>query len=174
MIQNWTKLKEKTTKVGFRTIITKTFKLPDGKIDAYDIVQIGKTAAVLALTAENKVILARQFRPGPEKILSELPGGFLDSDEDPEEAIKRELLEETGYEGKTEFVGDCYNDAYSDRVKLAFVATECHKVQQPRLEGDEFIEIVEMTLDEFKKHLRSGQLTDPDIAYRCLDHLKLV
>ncbi|MFZ1399124.1 MAG: NUDIX hydrolase, partial [Candidatus Promineifilaceae bacterium] len=53
---------------------------------------------VVALTAENQVVLIHQFRHGTAEITLEIPGGMVDPHEnDPAEAIRRELLEETGY-----------------------------------------------------------------------------
>jgi 8-oxo-dGTP pyrophosphatase MutT (NUDIX family) len=76
-----------------------TFRLPHGDVANYDIKDQGAVACVLALTPENKVILAQQFRPGPEQLLLEMPGGCVDAGEAVEAAIRRELLEETGYTG---------------------------------------------------------------------------
>ena len=66
----------------------------------------GPSTAVFALTTSNQVILARQFRPGPNAVLDELPGGAIEGGETPEQAGERELLEETGYRGKVEKVSE--------------------------------------------------------------------
>jgi ADP-ribose pyrophosphatase len=171
---NWKKIDEKITKVGFRKIITKKFILPNGKEADFDIVGLGKTAAVLALTSDNKVILAKQYRPGPEKELLELPGGSVDENETPLEAGKRELLEETGYTGDFEEVGFCNHSAYSEVEKYAFIAKNCKKIQEPQLGENEFVEVTFLTLDEFKKLIRSGQMTDIQIAYMAMDRLGLL
>ena len=56
--------------------------------------------SILALTNENQVLLVRQFRPAVEEDTLELPSGHVEEGETPEEAARRELLEETGYEAK--------------------------------------------------------------------------
>jgi ADP-ribose pyrophosphatase len=119
-------------------------------------------------------VLVKVFRPGPEKVIMEMPGGFVKKGEDPTTAAKRELLEETGYSGDFELVGETLDDAYSNAVRYCFVATNCKKVQEPQWEDDEESEVVEMTLDDFRAHLRSGQLTDIEIGYLALDHLNLL
>jgi ADP-ribose pyrophosphatase len=60
----WEKLNETPYKAGFRRMINKEFKLPNGKIADFDIKHEGEVVSVLAITSENKVLLSRQFRPG--------------------------------------------------------------------------------------------------------------
>jgi 8-oxo-dGTP pyrophosphatase MutT (NUDIX family) len=54
---------------------------------------------VVALTADERVVLVRQYRFGTEEIGLEIPGGLVDPGETPLEAARRELREETGLEG---------------------------------------------------------------------------
>lgn len=57
--------------------------------------------AVLILDAnEEKTLLVNQYRPGNRGNLYEVPAGLIDEDENPEEAMFREVLEETGYSKK--------------------------------------------------------------------------
>jgi transcriptional regulator of acetoin/glycerol metabolism len=59
-------------------------------------------------------------------------------------------------------------------VRYNFVAKNCHKIQEQKLEDNEFVEIVKMNLADFRKHLQSGELTDVESGYLCLDYLKLL
>lgn len=170
----WKKIKEEPYKAGRYRMVKTTFVLPGGEEAIYDLRDQGITASVVGLTQENKVVLVKIFRPGPEKVLAEIPGGFVDEGEDPQKAAERELLEETGYSGELELAGSTIDDAYSNLVRYVYVARNCQKVKEPEREFDEFMEVVEVSLEEFRDHLRSGQLTDAELGYLALDYLKLL
>jgi ADP-ribose pyrophosphatase len=175
MNTKWEKIKEEKCKAGFRKIVKRTYKLPTGEIAGYDIVESGPAVCVLPITTEGKILMIRVFRPGPDKILTELPGGFNEKKLSPEEAIKKELLEETGYTGDFKLIGKTYEDAYWTMYRHHFVATNCIKVQEPEQEFDEKgSEIILLSIDEFKKHLKSGELTDPETGYMGLLELGLL
>lgn len=171
-IREWKELKrEQVYKKYTRAIDRVDFLLPNGKKADFYIKAESPAAAIFALTNDDRVILARQFRPGPKKILNELPGGYLDPGENAVESIKREFLEETGYEGEFVEIGTCLDDAYSTMERHCFVATHCKKVGKPKNTDVEQTELVLMTLPEFRKQLRSGQMTDVEVAYLALDYL---
>jgi ADP-ribose pyrophosphatase len=170
----WTKVTETPFKAGFRRMLTKQFELPNGKVDDFTIKNEGSTVCVLALTATNEVILAKQFRPGPEAVLLELPGGGLEEGEAAIEAAARELLEETGYAGEIRHVTTCLDCGYSNMRRECFVVTNCTKVAEQQLDDTEFVEVVLMPLMDFRTHLRSGKLTDVEVGYLGLDVLGLL
>jgi len=63
----------------------------------YYCISCNDSVAIIAKTAERKIILIRQYRPPISDFLLEFPSGYVDGKESPEGAAKRELLEETGY-----------------------------------------------------------------------------
>lgn len=150
------------------------YRLPDGTESDYYIKDEGDYVCVLALTKDNKIVLARQYRPGPDRILLELPGGRIDEGEDPALSASRELLEETGFQGKIESAGNFLTCAYSITKCLVFVATGCEKVGEPMNSASEICEAVLLDIPEFRKLLQSGQLTDVEGGYMGLDYLGLL
>lgn len=174
-IKEWEEISRKEVfgKYG-RKVEEVIFKLPNGRETDFLIKKEGKVVCTLALTESNEVIMARQFRPGPKKILLELPGGGIDKDEEPREAAVRELLEETGYKGEMKYVGQCLDDAYSTIERHCFVATGCKKVGEVSNPEEEWTEIELVDLPKFREILRSGQMTDIEVGYLGLDFLGLL
>ena len=164
-------IQEQVFKKYSRAIDRVDFILPNGHEADFYIKSEAPAAAVLALTSDEQVILARQFRPGPQKILDELPGGSMEVGEGAIESIRREFREETGYDGTFREIGTCLDDAYSTMERHCFVATDCQKVDEPQHTDTEQTEVVLMPLAAFRQHLRSGQMTDVEVGYLALDYL---
>jgi ADP-ribose pyrophosphatase len=175
MIQNWKEVSRETIFEKYRRGIEKViFRLPDNsELDFYIKKEIDPVC-VLALTEKHEVILAQQFRPGPKKILLELPGGGIEKGESPEEAISRELLEETGHVGSIQLVTRAYECGYSLIHRYCFVATNCKKIAEPQPDDGEYINVKLLSLSEFRDLLRSGEMTDVEVGYLGLDFLRLL
>lgn len=176
MVTPWEKQSEVPYRLpaGFARFLSKTFRLPSGEVADYDIKDAGPGVCVLALTSEHNVILAQQYRPGPEQVLLELPGGGIEAGESPEDAIRRELLEETGYTGAFRLAGTNYHCAYSNAVRYNFIATDCVRIQPPHPDDAQLVETIEMPLSEFRALLRSGRMTNIDGGYMALDAMGLL
>jgi ADP-ribose pyrophosphatase len=171
-VQTWRKRGEKVVYDRFRKVVARTFELPDGEIAEFEIMELLDSVAVLALTPSSDVILVEEFRPGPQAVLLELPGGVVERGQAPTDAARAELLEETGYEGELIEIGTLLKDAYSTNLKHVFAATACRPVAEP--ETPRLTSPVLLRLSEFRDHLRQGRLTDSDAAYRALDGLGLL
>ena len=72
-------------------------EMPDGRIvDEYYVLEYPNWVNAVALTEDGKVLMVRQYRHAAGVVSLEIPGGVIDGDEQPEDAMRRELLEETG------------------------------------------------------------------------------
>lgn len=171
---SWKLLKSEIVFDKFTKIKERTYEMPDGQIKKFYIKITNPAVCILAITEDNKVLTVEQFRPGPNKTLNELPGGFIDEGETPEQAAIRELREETGYEGDMQFVTQCVDDAYYTMDRSCFVATNCKRVGDQQLDSSEFLNLRLVDLPEFMKTVRSGQMTDVEVALLGLDKLGML
>jgi len=124
-------------------------RLPSGREGLREIVEhVGAVAAVV-MRGDGKVVLVRQFRKPLEREILELPAGLIEEGESPEDAIMREIKEETGYRpGKLErlldfFLAPGFTDA---RIHLFLASDLIEDEQSP--DEDEQIEVVTLDLDD--------------------------
>lgn len=129
-------------------------------IDPYFVVEMPTSATALALTADNNLILVKQYRHPIDQVILEFPGGFVDPGEDFPSAMKRELLEETGYTfDKVEWVGRvAANPGVLNNYTELFLATGGVKTQAQKLDHNEEIEVLEMSFAEFREHLMNQEI----------------
>jgi len=115
---------------------------------------------VLAVTADGRVPLIRQYRPALDRESLELPSGHIDSaDETREAAARRELFEETGYEARNlEFLGVVDPDTGRLRARIwCYFARDAVKVAEPDA-GEERIHNLECPLTDLDQMLRDGRM----------------
>ncbi len=169
------KIKEQYAYKGWRNIIHKTYLNKADTPITFDVVENGDYVTVAAFTKDQEAILVRQFRPGPEQELVSFSEGYIDATETPEQAARRELLEETGYKAGKITLLKRLRTAYSTENHYCLVATDCRYLQAPQLDEAEEITTFTMPLDEFKRYIKETddpQFVNVATAYLALDHLK--
>ena len=160
--------------VGRRPLIAKTFRLPDGSRAEFAITGDTGSAAVacVALTPAGTVVLAEQYRPGPERLMLELPGGGVDPGEVLADAAARELAEETGFVPATlSYLGEMRYDAYGAVARHYFLAAGCEQRQEQRLDPGEFVTVREVAPADLLRLALSAQLTDAGGVMLALPYL---
>lgn len=152
-----------------------TVVFPNGATGKREIVEHAPVVVIAPLDRHNRLVLVRQFRKAVEESLLELPAGGIDVGETPEQAVERELLEETGYRaGTLRPLGAFYSaPGYCTELLHLFLAQDLEEgVAEP--EEDEVIELIHVTLENAKQLIRAGEVRDSkSIAgiYRLLDYL---
>ncbi len=127
---------------------------------------------ILAITKEEKMILVKQFRKSVEKSLLEIPAGKIEKDEtDPLGTAKRELEEETAYQAENmkEIARFFPSPGFSNELLYLYEATDLVKVDNPLPQDeDEFLELIEVSLEEAKEKVASGEICDAKTMYAIL------
>ena len=161
-ILKWQKLASKyLVKEKWATLRVDTCKLQDGAIkDDYYVLEYPNWVNAVALTQDGRIILVRQYRYAADIISLEIPGGVMDGDESPETAIKRELLEETGYSFDTcKLVATLYaNPATSNNKTFTFLLTGGIKTHEQHLDEHEILNVEEYTVEEVKQLLTDNKI----------------
>lgn len=128
--------------------------------DDYYVLEYPNWVNAIAVTKEHKIILVRQYRHGAGIISLEVPGGVIDGDESPEEAIKRELLEETGYSfDSSELIASTYpNPATANNMTFTYLLLGGVKTHVQHLDEHEILEVEEYSIDDVKKLLEDNKI----------------
>jgi ADP-ribose pyrophosphatase len=180
-MEPWKRLSEHTRvdKLSYRTIVTKLFVMPNGETAEFGTIwpEGQQFVATIALTKDKKVIVARMFRVGPEIVMDEIPGGYVDEGESIEEAGARELHEETGYKaGQLKYIGKTHKDAYMNATWHFVLATDC--VYEPdtahEAEAEEHIETHLITIDKLIANAKGDNMTDAVAVLIAYDELQTI
>ena len=96
---NWKLLNSKIEKdLNFFQVIKEKYVNPRNRKEVvFYHLKLRDWTVVIPVTKNKELVIVKQFRPGAKKYFYEFPGGLIDREESPQQAAKRELLEETGY-----------------------------------------------------------------------------
>ena len=163
-MKEWQRYKEdEVVYPGRQRVTRKHFRSEDGGIFDFETVGFAdhNAATVVAVTTLGRAIIARQFRVGPEAIMDECVSGAIEPGETPEEAARRELLEETGYApGQLDYLGNAHDHPYANMKRHYFLATNCEQVASPQLDDLERVEIDLIPIDTLISNAKAGKMTN--------------
>jgi len=138
-----------------------TVQMPGGRETTREIVEHSDCVAIVAIDANDNVLLVKQFRKPVEKELLEIPAGGIEPDEDPVTTVRRELSEETGYlPRKVERLGGFYSTpGYCTEYLHLYLATDLTP-SQLYAEDTESIKLVPVPISQITSLIASGSICD--------------
>lgn len=124
--------------------------------EAFERVNCDGVIGIVPFTDNGEVILIRQFRPPINGFVIELPAGLVDAGEDFEQAVRRELIEETGYAaGEIDFLTEGpMSSGASAEILTVYVATGLSHVGIGQRDETEDIEVIPVQLDKVAARLQ--------------------
>lgn len=142
-------------------VITQEVEISPNKTTTREIVLHRGAVCAVAVTREEKIVLVKQYRKAVEAFLLEIPAGKLELNEAPDEAVIRELKEETGYEvDDLAYVTKFYTSpGFSNELGHFYIA----RLGEPGdtcFDESEDIEIFEYTLTEVLEMIAQGEIID--------------
>ncbi len=157
--------KKLSSKQIFDGVVVKLFvddiELPNGNKSIREIVRHPGAVCVIPVDSDENVIMVKQFRYPFSEVLLEVPAGKLEKGEDPLEAVKRELEEESGVvAGNIEYIGTMYTTvAILDEKIHMYLATDLiYKEAHP--DADEFLEVEKIPLKTLVDMVMDGKIPD--------------
>ncbi|MDQ0858529.1 NUDIX hydrolase [Bacillus sp. V2I10] len=167
-LKETTKSSEKLFSGRIIDLYLEEVELPNGKTGTREIIKHPGAVAVIAITKENKIVMVQQYRKAMERVLVEIPAGKLEKGEQPEVTAKRELEEETGYttESLQHLLSFYTSPGFADELVHLYFTEELQILtEKAELDEDEFVDVLEVTLEEAQQMIDDQRIFDAKTAY---------
>jgi 8-oxo-dGTP pyrophosphatase MutT (NUDIX family) len=132
----------------------------DGEAHTFQVAVSPGGVAVLALTDDGRLVMVEQFRHGTRTLSLELPSGVVDDGEAPEEAARRELREETGFEGGEPRVLGCFelNPSWQKTAVHAVLVRGARRDGEKDEDAGEDIRVRLLPVAEVRRGVLAGEI----------------
>ena len=166
-IKFWTKLGDPSVVAGGhgKYLINQKFRRPDGiEEDRFLFKGEKKSVVIFPVTSAGDLITIREYRHAINEIIYALPAGNIEPNETKESAVKRELLEETGFRADKIVVlreaGLWYDTGVFVATYYPCLALGCCPTGKQALDENESIEINVMNYKEWHDMILRGPVQD--------------
>lgn len=144
-LKKWQLLKSEIDyQSDFVSVFNETLQRADGKvIENYYALKRRNAVYVIGLNKQGQLPLVFQYKNGVKDLVWELPAGFVEENEEPLQAAKRELLEETGFAAENYIDLGTFvpNPSLSENKNFIFLGTEAQQIAAQKLDPNEEIEV---------------------------------
>ena len=151
-----------------------TIQTADGRVTTREIVEHPDCVAVVAVDANDNILMVRQYRKSVGKELLEIPAGGIEPGETPEAAVEREMREETGMQPRriVKLGGFYSSPGFCTEYLHLYLVSDM--INNPLVAEDTMgIEICPFRKDEIQKLIASGQICDSKTIAGLLVYLNI-
>ena len=143
------------------TVYCDKVQLPNGKEAKREFILHPGAVAVVPVTPAGNIVLVRQYRYAVGKVMLEIPAGKLDKGEHPDDCVRRELEEETGYVAHTiKRLSSIYTTpGFTNEVIHLYIADNLTLAKQ-HPDEDEFLDVEEYTKEQIRIMINDGTIND--------------
>lgn len=136
-------------------------ELENGDIVTREMIKHPGGVCIVPLDGDNNVLMVKQFRYPPHKVLLEIPAGKLEFGENHRECGLRELKEETGCTcDEFTYLGNLIpTPAYDNEVIHIYLARGLHGGEQ-KLDSDEFLDVEKIPLVKAVEMVMNNEIAD--------------
>ena len=157
------------------TLHVDDIELPDGSKAIREVVEHSGGVCVVAVDDEINIYMVRQFRYAIGRAVLEIPAGKLEKGEDPLEAAKRELSEETGFTAeKWLSLGEMYPTPGYCSEKLYVYLARNLAAGEAHLDDGEILTAEKMKLSDVVKMIMDCKISDAKTVFGVLKADKLL
>ena len=143
------------------TVYLDEVSLKNGRISKRICIDHPQAAAIVPFVSDKEIIMVKQYRYALKRETLEIPAGKIDKGESPEECIKRELVEETGFKAK--FIKWLYTYApaigYSNELMHLYSGRDLEKIET-KIDENEISSLEILTLDEVIGMIKYHKIID--------------
>lgn len=162
-MNNWKTLNSSYVyKTPFGNLRQDSCELPDGQvIENYYVNEYTDWVNAIVLTKDHQIVLVKQYRYAAQDFFLEIPAGKLEGNETYEEAILREVREETGFitDKKPILLGEFYvNPATQTNKVITFLIVDAYKAFEQELDPTEFIDVHFVDLNVMETMITNGEI----------------
>ncbi|WP_152657328.1 NUDIX hydrolase [Oceanobacillus sp. CFH 90083] len=130
-------------------------------IEQYHVNEFADWVNAVVMTKKQEVILVKQYRHGGNDFFYEVPAGVAEEGESNTQAIKREVLEETGFQSDTEpiWLGEFFvNPATQNNKVISYFIPDAYPASAQNLDATENIEVHKIPIIELEKRINNGEI----------------
>lgn len=137
------------------------YLFPNGSEGEYHYVYTSGSAFIIPVMDDRRLIMVSQYRYLNDRFSLEFPGGGIKSGQKPADVARKELIEETGFDGELEFIG-IFNpfNGVTNEICHVFIARDLKSSDEFKKDESEEFEMHFLSIDEVEEKIRTNEIYD--------------